>query len=84
MRMLADYDVLDELGPIGKTWSGARKSLCFVSWEGSPPTLDLRIWHKLPDGRERPGKGITLTDEEAQDLMKLLGKYFNKEVIMDI
>lgn len=48
------------------------KRLCLISWNGNPAKLDLRIWI---DG-ENPGRGLTLTDEEAKILFDALAQYF--------
>ncbi|MCR5097842.1 MAG: NERD domain-containing protein [Lachnospiraceae bacterium] len=40
-----------------------------VSWNGAEPKYDIRDWS--PD-HEKMGKGITLTDEEAEILKSLL------------
>ena len=51
---------LAELSP----YAGKEKFLRLVEWNGYPARLDLRYW--VSD--EIPGKGVTLTDEEAQTL----------------
>lgn len=65
-----EFEILQELGDIGE----AGKALKVVSWGGRPGKLDLRPWRK--DGDElKPGKGLTLTDEEARALYEALGQY---------
>lgn len=53
---------------------GGQKKLCLISWNKIPPKLDLRAWHEK-DGQQQPGKGLTLTDAEAADLMEALQAY---------
>ncbi|MCB2714281.1 hypothetical protein KQ868_15745, partial [Listeria monocytogenes] len=40
-----------------------------ISWNGRPPKYDIRDWS---EAHEKMRKGITLTDEEAEVLKKLL------------
>jgi len=47
------------------------KEVNLVSWNGRPPKLDIRNWQK---NHEKCGKGIALTREEAEELVKLLNK----------
>ena len=42
-----------------------------VSWNGAEPKYDLRDW--APE-HEKMGKGITLTEEEAEKLKQLLDR----------
>ena len=44
-----------------------------VSWNKADPNYDIRNWHP---GREKCGKGITLTEEEARALMNALEEVF--------
>ena len=55
---------------------GGEKRLSVISWNKRPAKLDLRAWHEK-DGETRPGKGITLTDAEAKDLLDALQVYLN-------
>ena len=41
---------------------GYRKEINLISWNDDPAVVDIRNW--MPNGR--PGKGITLTPEEAK------------------
>ena len=40
-----------------------------ISWNGRPPKYDLRDW---APGKEKMGKGVTLTEEEIVQLKKAL------------
>jgi hypothetical protein len=54
---------------------GYTKEINLVSWNGGEPKYDIRNWH--PD-REKCGKGITLTEEEARNLMNALKETFEE------
>ena len=47
-----------------------------VSWNKADPKYDIRNWHP---GREKCGKGITLTEEETHALMDALKEVFGEE-----
>ena len=51
------------------------KDINIVSWNGADPKYDIRNWHP---GREKCGKGITLTEEEARALMDALKEVFEE------
>jgi len=63
------YEVVKHFGVISKEKSGWQKELNLVSWSGRTPKLDIRDW---APNREKMGKGVTLTAEEAAELAKLL------------
>ena len=63
------YEVVKELGVLSETGNGWTKELNMVSWNDREPVYDLRTWS--PD-KERMGKGITLSVEEARELRDLL------------
>ena len=44
-----------------------------ISYNGRPPRFDIREW---APGREKMGRGITLSETEAKDLCKILFQYF--------
>ena len=51
-----------------KSWN---KEVNLVSWNGRPAKLDIRNWQR---DHKKCGKGITLTREEAEALVKLLSE----------
>lgn len=61
-----------ELGVLSEKGNGWAKELNLVSWGEREAKLDVRDW--APD-HEKCGKGITLTEEEAQLLVKYLSEY---------
>ena len=63
------YDIIEELGVLSENSKGWRKELNLISWNNGVPKYDIRDWS--PD-REKMGKGITLTEEEASKLKELL------------
>ena len=62
------YEIVETIGVLSQTSSGWTKELNLISWNGAAPKYDIREW--APD-RAKMGKGITLTADEAQALMKL-------------
>lgn len=64
-----EYEIIEEIGVLSENARGWRKELNKVSWNGRPPKYDIRDWS---EEHEKMGKGITLTDEEAEALKKLL------------
>ena len=66
------YNVLEKCGVISER-NGKTLELRYVSWNGNDPKYDLRTWKTSADG-EICNKGITLTGEELESLMKLLNK----------
>ena len=57
----------------GDAWT---KEVNLVSWNGGIPKIDIRDW---TEDHERCGKGITLSKEEAKEVMTLLQEYFGKD-----
>ncbi|EUJ21467.1 YdbC family protein [Listeria aquatica] len=64
-----DYEIVEKLGVLSTNARGWSKELNRISWNGRDPKLDIRDWS---EDHEKMGKGITLTDEEAEQLKKLL------------
>lgn len=64
-----EYEIIEEIGVLSENARGWRKELNKVSWNGRPPKYDIRDWS---EDHEKMGKGITLTDKEAEVLKKLL------------
>ncbi|MDY6351703.1 MAG: YdbC family protein [Lachnospiraceae bacterium] len=59
------FEIIKEIGVLSEGSKGWRKELNLVSWNGAEPKYDLRDW--APE-HEKMGKGITLTEEEAEKL----------------
>ncbi|EIR3701421.1 hypothetical protein LWX78_000354 [Listeria monocytogenes] len=64
-----EYEIIEEIGVLSENARGWRKELNKISWNGRQPKYDIRDWS---EDHEKMGKGITLTDEEAEVLKKLL------------
>ena len=64
---------IEKIGIIRQGANGWNKELRLVSWTDADPKYDIRDWS--PDD-EKMGKGITLTEEEARNLLGLLEKHF--------
>lgn len=65
------YEIKKEIGVLSESAKGWRKELNLVSWNGAAPKYDLRDW--APE-HEKMGKGITLTEVEADRLKELLNQ----------
>ena len=63
------FDIEKHIGVISSEKSGWQKELNMVSWNGRTAKLDIRDW---APGRQKMGKGITLTTDEAAALAELL------------
>lgn len=65
------FEIKEELGVLSESAKGWTKELNLISWNGAAPKYDLRDWSP---NREKMGKGITLTAEEAESLYRILAK----------
>lgn len=63
------YVLAKEIAVLSESDSGYTKEINLVSWNGAEPKYDIRSFS--PD-REKCGKGITLTAEEAARLLEAL------------
>ena len=68
------FEITEHIGVIAEHPTGWTKELNRVDWNHKGnPKYDIRDWS--PDD-EKMGKGITLTKEEARNLLGLLEKHF--------
>lgn len=65
------YEIVKHIGVIAESSKGWTKELNLVSWNDREPKYDLREWS--PD-HQKMGKGVTLSNEEARKLKKLLNE----------
>ena len=65
------FEIIKGIGVLSESPKGWTKELNLVSWSGAEPKYDLRDWS--PD-HEKMGKGITLTEDEVQNLRRLLNE----------
>jgi len=63
------FEIVKHFGVISSEKSGWRKEVNLVAWNDRKPKLDIRDWS--PE-HEKMGKGITLTEEEASQLVEIL------------
>ena len=63
------YEIIKHIGSLSESSRGWTKELNIISWNGGVPKLDIRDW--APE-HEKMGKGITLTEEEAEKLARFL------------
>ena len=61
--------IVRHIGNLSESSRGWTKELNIISWNGGVPKLDIRDW--APE-HEKMGKGITLSEEEAEKLASLL------------
>lgn len=62
------FEIVETIGILSENAKGWRKELNLVSWNERPPKFDLRDWDS---SHEKMGKGITLTNEEFNELKKI-------------
>ena len=63
------YEITKHIGVLSESTKGWTKELNLISWNDREPKYDIREW--APD-HEKMGKGITLSADEALQLMRLL------------
>ncbi len=63
------YEIKETIGVLSENAKGWTKEFNRVSWNDYPPKYDIREWS--PD-HSRMGKGVTLSDEEFENLKKLI------------
>lgn len=80
--MKPKFEIVKSVGTLGDTEKSVYKELNYVRWCNQKPVLDIRNWQQKEDGEPVPLKGVTLTLEEAKELMELLKQLFaeDKEV----
>lgn len=66
---MVTYAILKHIATISTSAKGWTMELNHISWNGAEPKLDLRDWS--PD-HTKMGKGVTLTEEQAKELLKAL------------
>ena len=75
MHKVVDYQIQENIVTLSEGMQNAKR-LAVVKWADNPARLELRQWLKNEEG-EKPGKGVTLTDEEARALYVGLRQYLN-------
>ena len=69
------YEIKKEFGKLGEN---SKKELNIVSWNEKEPKIDIREWYEQ-DGVKKCGKGVSLTNDEAKELVNLLSEYLNDD-----
>ena len=64
-----NYNIEKHFGVLSTDRNGWRKEVNLISWNGQGLKIDIRNW---APGREKAGKGITLTREEAEKLTEFI------------
>jgi len=65
------YEIVEELGVLSEK-NGYTKEVNLISYNEAEPKVDIRTWSVDDDGNKKMGKGITLTKEEVEKLIKIL------------
>ena len=65
------YEMIKEIAVLSTSDSGYTKEINLISWNGKEPKYDIR---SFSPNREKCGKGITLTEKEAGNLLASLKK----------
>ena len=68
------YEIVKEIAVLSTSESGYTKEINLISWNGKEPKYDIR---SFSPNREKCGKGITLTVDEAATLLKALQEELN-------
>lgn len=63
------YEIIKNVGVLSTSASGWAKELNLISWNDREPKYDLRDWSP---GREKMGKGVTLSREELIAMKEIL------------
>ena len=68
------YEIVKEIAVLSASNRGYTKEINLISWNGKEPKYDIR---SFSPNREKCGKGITLTADEAAALLKALQNELN-------
>ena len=69
------YEIVKEIAVLSTGESGYTKEINLISWNGKEPKYDIR---SFSPNREKCGKGVTLTEAEAEKLLAALEKVFSE------
>lgn len=65
------FEVVKEIEILSESSKGWTKELNLISWNEREPKIDIRDW---APNKEKMGKGITLSKDEAKKLRDALNK----------
>ena len=63
------FDLMERIGVLGTKDNGWTKEVNIVAWNGGKAKVDIRDWDPA---HQRMTKGITLFEEEAENLVRAL------------
>lgn len=63
------FEIVEHIGVLSENAKGWKKELNLISWNEREPKYDIRDWD---DEHEKMGKGVTLSKEELEQLVKLI------------
>lgn len=66
------YKITEEIAVLSKNEKGYSKELNLVSYNDADAKFDIRTWYEDEDGNKKLQKGITLNDEECENLYNAL------------
>lgn len=69
------YEIVKEIAVLSTGESGYTKEINLISWNGKEPKYDIR---NFSPNREKCGKGVTLTEAEAEKLLAALEKVLSE------
>lgn len=69
------YEIVKEIAVMSTGESGYTKEINLISWNGKEPKYDIR---SFSPNREKCGKGVTLTEAEAEKLLAALEKVLSE------
>lgn len=65
------YEIVKEIAVLSRSDGGYTKEINLIAWNGNAPKIDIR---SFSPNREKCGKGLTLTADEAAALLGALKK----------
>lgn len=65
------YELVKEIAVLSRSGGGYTKEINLIAWNGNAPKIDIR---SFSPNREKCGKGLTLTADEAAALLEALKK----------
>ena len=63
------YEIVKEIAVLSRSEGDYTKEINLIAWNGNEPKIDIR---SFSPNREKCGKGITLTADEAAALLEAL------------
>ena len=68
------FEITKHIGVLSESAKGWTKELNLISWNDREPKYDIREWSP---GKEKMGKGVTLSADEVEALKGLLNDISN-------